>query len=302
MAVTYRRIESTDPRLARHIRHDDRSRAYAFDTSGLSIVSAKHTRRISVLDQGQLGSCTGNAGIGCLGTDPYYDVTPHALATWPRDPDPTVPPTYRPYSFDEPGAVSLYSDATRLDDYPGGYYAPDWTDTGSDGLSIAKALQAHQIISGYTHTFTLDDALKALGVTPVITGVNWYSNMFDPDADGRVYPTGTIAGGHEFVVDEIDATGQRVWFTNSWGESWGIGGRAYLTFADWGDLLSQQGDVTIFTPLTQPAPTPVPPTPTPGDPDAALAAVAHHWVAEHHIGDNHRMQVALKAWLAQKGL
>lgn len=251
--VHYERIPSTDPRLKRHIHHDSESRRYAFDTSGLSIVSAKHERRIPVLDQGDLGSCTGNAGIGCLGTDPFYT-------------DVQSEPTIR-YTFDEDGAVALYGDATKLDDYPGGYYAPGWQDTGSDGLSIAKALKNAGEISGYQHTFTLDDALKALGVTPVITGVNWYNDMFDPDPDGRVHPSGALAGGHEFVVDEIDAENQRVWFTNSWGESWGVGGRAYLTFTDWGKLLAKQGDVTIFVPLTQPAPTPTPdPTPTPPAP------------------------------------
>jgi hypothetical protein len=299
MAVITRRIESTDPRLRRHVRHDDRSRAYAFDTSGLSIVSAKHTRRIPVLDQGQLGSCTGNAGIGALGTDPYYGPITGMFGMTAAS-----PAFGQRYTLDEAGAVQLYSDATKADDYPG-QYPPD--DTGSDGLTIAKVLTKAGEISGYQHTFSSDDALKALGVTPAIVGINWFNNMFDPDQDGRVYPTGSIAGGHEFVADEIDATNQRVWFTNSWGDSWGVsrdgrGGRFYLTFADFGDLLGQQGDVTIFTPLTQPAPTPTPPAPTPGDPDAALAAVAHHWVAEHHIGDNHKMQVALKAWLQAKNL
>jgi hypothetical protein len=91
----------------------------------------------------------------------------------------------------------------RADDYPG-QYPPD--DTGCDGLTIAKVLTAAGEISGYQHTFSLDDALKALGVTPVITGVtSWYQDMFNPTADGRVHPTGGVAGGHEFVVDEIDA-------------------------------------------------------------------------------------------------
>jgi hypothetical protein len=341
MSVTYRRIESTDPRLKRHVRHDDRSRDYPFDTSGLTIVSAKHTRRIPVLDQGQLGSCTGNAGIGCLGTDPYYATLalPTLIKTsrssltmedaervkaayeqaartgrplvlsgeWQVTPGRTMP-----YSLDEAGAVQLYSDATKLDDYPGGYYAPDWSDTGSDGLSIAKALKNAGEIGGYQHTFSLDDALKALGVTPYITGTNWTSNMFDPDSDGRVYPTGSVEGGHEYVADEIDAANEQVWFTNSWGQ-WGVTrdgrpGRFYMTFADFGDLLGQQGDVTIFVPLTQPAPTPVPPTPTPApvvtDADRALAAALRHnnWVHHPHITGARRVAHAALPWLTEKGL
>ncbi|HTI26200.1 MAG TPA: hypothetical protein VL652_34745 [Kutzneria sp.] len=285
MTVHYERIPSTDPRLARHIRHDSQSRRYGFPTAGLSIVNAKHTRGIPVLDQGQLGSCTGNAGIGCLGTEPFYE---------------TYTPVSR-YPLTEAGAVQLYSDATSADDYPG-QYPPD--DTGSDGLTIAKMLKAAGEISGYQHTFSLGGALKALGQTPVIVGVAWHQDMFDPDPDGRLRITGPVVGGHEFVVDEVDADAGRVWLTNSWGAGWGIQGRAYLTFADFGALLADQGDVTIFTPLTQPAPqpTPAPVPPAPADPDAALAAVARPWVAEHHVGDNHRMATALRGWLATKGL
>jgi hypothetical protein len=263
VTVTIRRIPSTDPRLNRHVRHDDRSRAYAFDTSGLSIVSAKHTRRIPVLDQGQLGSCTGNAGIGCLGTDPFYATVPSRLQP--------LLVGQGAYPFTEEGAVQLYSDATAADDYPG-QWPP--TDTGSDGLTIAKVLKAHGQISGYQHTFSRDDALKALGVTPAIVGIPWTNDMFNPDADGRVHPTGSVAGGHEICADEIDAERQRVWFTNSWGEGWGLNGRFYLSFTDFGDLLAQQGDVTIFTPLTQPAPVPVPPAP-PSPTDALVKFLRH---------------------------
>lgn len=286
------RIPSASPLLGRHVHHDDESRRYAFDTSGLSIVSAKHQRRIPVLQQGDLGSCTGNAGIGALGTDPYYDT----LTKWQLG-------AGTGYTFDEEGAVRLYSDATRLDDYPGGYYAPEWQDTGSDGLSIAKALKAAGEISGYQHTFSLDDALKALTLYPVITGTVWTADMFRPDPDGRVHPTGALAGGHEFVADEIDAEQRRVWFTNSWGAGWGVDGRFYMTFADFGQLLADKGDVTIFTPLSQPAPTPTPPSPSPVDPaDATFAAVLRQWVHRPHLLGNAAMAKAGRKWMAEKGL
>jgi hypothetical protein len=282
------------PHLGRHVHHDSESRRYAFDTAGLSVVSAKHTRRIDVLDQGALGSCTGNAGIGCLGTDPYY-------ASLREDVGKQLGPPYTTgvYPLDENGAVQLYRDATHADDYPG-EYPP--TDTGSDGLTIAKVLKAAGEIAGYQWTFSLDDALKALGVTPFITGTVWYDRMFDPDPDGRVHPTGPVAGGHEYVADEIDAERERVWCTNSWGTGWGVGGRFYLTFTDYGSLLAQQGDVTIFTPLTEPAPTPSP-APVEHDPaDVAFADVLWPWVACRHTGRNRDTARAAKAWLTAKGL
>ena len=89
------KITSRDPRLKRNVYHDSRSRSFAFDTTGKTLSSVTHARFIPILNQGQLGSCTGNAGIGALGTDPLYK---------------TIAPGSR-YSLDEPGAVKLYSDA-----------------------------------------------------------------------------------------------------------------------------------------------------------------------------------------------
>jgi len=272
--IRSRIIPSTDPRLGRHVLHDSESRRYAFDTSGLSVQSVVHTRHIPILDQGQVGSCTGNAGIGDMGTDPFSPTGGYAL--------------------NESGAVKLYSDAENIDG--DGPYPPN--DNGSTGLSIAKALKNAGMISGYQHTFSLEDALKAASATPWIAGYNWYEGMFSPEPDGRVRLTGSLAGGHETLCREIDAPNQRVWMDNSWGEGWGVAGRFYITFADFGTLLSRQGDVTILLPLSAPAPIP---TPTPGDPDATLAAVGKPWAAKRHWGGNKVMATATNVWLAQKG-
>lgn len=279
------KIQSLDPRLKRHINHDSRSRRYAFNTAGIKLTSVKHTRTIPVLDQGNLGSCTGNAGVGCLGTEPF--ASSGRVGT---------------YSLDEAGAVSLYAAATVADDYPG-TYPPE--DTGSDGLSIAKVLTAAGEISGYQWTFSLDDALKALVVTPFITGTYWYDGMFDPDPFGRVHPTGSVAGGHEYVADELDVENQRIWFTNSWGTSWGEAGRFWMTWDDYGTLLSQQGDVTIFTPADKPAPIPTPPpAPTPViDPaDLALYQAVVDWSKKPGLcGPTSKAKKAVRDWITAKG-
>jgi hypothetical protein len=271
--------------LGRKVNHDPRSLAYRFDTTGITVQSVKHTRRIPVLDQGNLGSCTGNAGIGALGTEPIY-------GTFPTTP------------LDEAAAINLYSAATVIDGSPGSY-PPD--DTGSDGLSIAKVLKSRGLISGYTHTFTLDDALKALQVTPVIVGVNWYNNMFSPAADGTVtIPNGdAVAGGHEFVLDEVDVARQAVGATNSWGTGWGVDGRFYIPFSVLSRLLSEQGDVVAFVPVTQPAPTPVPPTPIPvPDPsaDQSFWDAIKDWACGKHRGANKKAADQAKAWATAKDL
>jgi hypothetical protein len=268
-----------DLRLGRHVHHDSESRRYAYPTAGLTIAAVKHDRHVPVFDQGQLGSCTGNAAVGCMATGPFV-----GTVTNPK------------YPLTEDGAVAVYSAATRIDSAPG-EYPP--VDTGSDGLSVAKVLKAAGEIAGYQHTFSLDDALKALQTVPLITGVDWYEDMFNPSSDGLLSVTGQFAGGHEIVVDEYDPARGWVGFTNSWGSSWGVGGRFYLQAEDWGTLLGRDGDVTVFVPATQPAPQP---TPTPADADHRLAKAARPWVNQRHVGGNKVMANNLKTWLLDKGL
>lgn len=239
----------TDVRLGRHVQHDSRSLAYLVKAKDVATLkSVRHTRYIPVLNQGNLGSCTGNAGTGNLGTGVFFMDEGKSVLS-PSDAE-----------ADEKYAVGLYSDATKLDTYRG-EYPP--SDTGSDGLSIAKALQNRGLINGYTHATDLASFLTALSESPVIAGVEWLDGMFNPDADGRIKLEGAVAGGHEIVFDELDVENKRVWFTNSWGADWGVEGRAYLTWEDAETLLSRGGDVTKFTPVTVPAPTPTPTPPSP---------------------------------------
>jgi hypothetical protein len=222
----------TDPRLGRHVDHDPRSRAFAApEPADLAVlVSVRHQRHIPVLDQGQVGSCTANAAVGALGTSPLWEAH-HTLGM-----------SGRSEYADEKLAVALYS-AEQIALY-GQPYPP--SDQGGSGLAIAKVLKARGDISGYKHAFSLNACLAALAKQPVIIGIEWLTGMFHPGADGRLFLTGTVAGGHEIVLDELDVENKRVWLTNSWGASWGVQGRAYLTWDDLGALLAQQGDCTVF--------------------------------------------------------
>lgn len=283
-----RRLEATDPRLGRHVNHDPRSRAYAVAPTATTLSAVRHSAFIDVLDQGQLGSCTGNAGVGAAYRAPFAKLA----QVWPL------------YQPDEDGAVALYSAATKADAYAG-TYPP--TDTGSDGLSVAKALKAAGIISGYLHAFTLQSALLQLMATPLITGITWYNSMFSPGSDGLLTfdETTGVAGGHELCVDEyVPATvghGALVGGPNSWGTSWGDGGRWYLNVNDWGDLLADDGDVTAFVPATQPAPTPTP-APDVDAADHALWSATQHWTSLAHVGTNATAAHAVKTWAKAKGL
>src|ERR1700741_5236837 len=255
MGIYYRSIpetasETNGGRLGRHVKHDSRSLDYKFDGSGIATTSIRHTRYIPVLDQGDLGSCTGNAATGNLGTGSFFATIPSTL------------------TLDETEAVKLYSAATALDSYQG-TYPPN--DTGSDSLSVAKAAQQAGLISGYQHITSLNDAIAALQLGPIITGVNWYSSFDNPTKSGKVSITKSayVRGGDEFVLDEVDTVNKVIGATNSWGDSWGLKGRIYFSFADYERLLAEQGDATVFVKLATPKPTP---TPTPGvDPDILKA-------------------------------
>jgi hypothetical protein len=278
-------------RLGRHIRQDSRSAAYPYRARAGVVISAQlWARRIPILNQGDLGSCTGNALTGALGTDPDYGDLP---AGHPE--------------LNEAEAVKLYSAATQLDGYPGSYPP---SDTGSDGISVCKAAQQAGLISGYTHCTDLATMEAALMSGPVIVGVSWYDSFDDPDSSGYVAISkgAQVRGGHEFLVRGIDPETERFRADNSWGTGWGDQGSFQFSYATMSQLLAEQGDCTVPVPIAQPAPVPVP---TPDQPTPADIAFAHvmtgtghgtPWIAEHHIGGNGRVAAAAKVWLAEKGL
>lgn len=212
------------PALGRLVEHDPRSRSFmaALAPAQRSVLWGHHA---PVLDQGSLGSCTGNAMAQLLNTD-LFNTSRGKVKTG---------------YLTEDDAVKLYHNATILDGYPG-TYPPD--DTGSSGLGVAKAAKLEGFITAYKHAFGLSHFLSALQLQPVIVGTDWTNGMFKPNKKGFVKPTGSIAGGHEYLALGVDYSAQVITFLNSWSSSWGLGGRFFMTFTDFGKLLGSQGDVT----------------------------------------------------------
>lgn len=275
--------------LGRHVNHDSRSRHFAarWDAELPSVGVYNHARNIPVLDQGSLGSCTGNAAVGLLGTSPLYDVLPSDVRS----------------KLNEPEAVLIYSAATKIDNASGSYPP---TDTGSDGLSVAKIVKGFGWTTGYVHLFTLHDLLGLLQVLPIMVGVNWYEGFDNPDPNGHVSISGQVRGGHEFVLDGVDFGAQLVRACNSWGDGWGDHGHFTFSFADLQQLLNEYGDATALQPLTvpppAPTPTPIPPSPTPTPdltPNEILWEDVRDWVVNHkHSGAPKVVATALRSWAA----
>lgn len=194
--------------------------------------------------------------------------------------------------LDETYAITLYEDATAIDDFPG-TYPP--TDTGSSGLAVAKVLKKRGVIVGYTHGFSTAALASALQSGPCMVGLAWFNSMFEPHSDGGVPmdQASGEAGGHELCFDALDVIDggdhDRYWFTNSWGTSWGAHGRGYLTGRDMAAQLSRalQADVVVPVIGAPPPPAPVP-TPTAAERTLYQAAQA--------------LSGAVRAWADQVGL
>jgi Papain family cysteine protease len=211
-------------RLGRNQWLDARSLAYMVENDVRTMSSRlqdQHWERcIPILDQGHLGSCTGNAGTGALGTQPFLDAG--GGAALPSLEDPAALESF---------AVALYGDATRADGYPG-VYPPE--DTGSSGLAVCKVLKARGVISGYRWARSAYGLLNLLQHGPVLQGMPWYRAFFEPDADGYIdsaadWQASGVAGGHEVEVvgvelDTEDAFSSTLLYANSWGTSWGADG------------------------------------------------------------------------------
>lgn len=217
---TIRKIESHDPRLARHVRHDPRSRNYPVQPKKLGqLTSVRHHRSVGIYDQGSVGSCTANAACGAVSTAPFG----HHI---------------RSQSY----IRGYYHQETLTQG--GDVYPP--ADPGSDGLTAAQVAKQRGWITSYQHAFSLEAALTAVEQGGAIFGMEWLTGCDTPDSNGIIKYRGTVRGGHEIEADELDIERQLVGFCNSWSSQWGLGGRFYMTWTDLQRALGNQGDCTLF--------------------------------------------------------
>jgi hypothetical protein len=276
-------------RLGRHFRYDSRSAAYPYQRTAPGLVSVLHKRNISILDQGQVGSCTGNGQVGVMGCDPLFAAMPAGV------------------TLNETEALKIYSAAETIDG--DGPYPPN--DNGSSGPSAAQAAKNAGLIGGYTHILSLADLLDALQTRAVSIGINWYSSFDSPPSSGllSISSGAYVRGGHEPMLRGVDVVAQTLFGDNSWGTSWGAGGSFTIGYATMERLLSEQGDGTVSLPLSAP-PVPVP-VPVPGDPDALLwnGGTGQHlpgglkaWAEGGRTrSDLHQLQADARAWALAHG-
>lgn len=228
------KYKPTDPRLGRHVEHDNRSWNHQFMGKGQRPLrkTTHWTSKAKPLDQGDVGACTGNAITQWLNTDFAGQVQIDKN---------------KGEAFDEQDALDIYAKATALDSIPG-TYPPD--DTGSSGNAAAKAAASFGYIKSYSWLFSYTSTQAAIEKSPLIVGTLWTNDMFTP-VNGLVkvgdLVDSNIAGGHEYLMSGIDYEEEVFEFRNSWGEYDGSkpGGYFAITFRDFVKLLAASGDVTV---------------------------------------------------------
>ena len=234
-------------------------------------VDLSTVHNVPVVDQGQLGSCTGNGIASALG---YLQLIEGESLDYPsrlfiyynerviegsvnddagaeiRDGIKTVvsqgyaPETEWPYDiskFTVKPPANVYADAQKD-------LVTLYQKVNIDTNSMMSALA-----SGY----------------PIIVGFTVYDSFFN-GANGDIpmpnLNTESVQGGHAVIVVGYDQTTKKFKFQNSWGTSWGNNGFGTLPFAYLGNasLGSDYWIVTGDQSQGPPVPTPTPdPTPTP---------------------------------------
>jgi hypothetical protein len=119
---------------------------------------------------------------------------------------------------------------------------PD-AETGSNIRSAAKVLKTIGRINTYAFASNIT-IIKywLLNKGPMIAGTIWTADMFTPDKDNIIHPTGEVAGGHAYLLNEWTKDGY-IGIQNSWNGYWGIKGKAYIHYQDFEKLLRQYGEV-----------------------------------------------------------
>jgi hypothetical protein len=248
-------------RLGRNWRVDSRSAAFPYRPRAAAVASVTWDRHLGILDQGQVGSCTGEMMCGACACDPLFAGLPPALAQ----------------ALGQPLALKFYSEAETIDGH--GVYPPN--DYGSSGGSVCQSAKTDGYISGYAWASSAATAADALQHGPVGFGTYWYSSFDAPPASGivKITTTAKVRGGHEYLCRQYDQAAGVFWCDNSWGTSWGKAGRFGLAGETVDTLLSRQGDCVVPTPLAAPAPVPVPTPPAADAADLALNAAIAAWQA-----------------------
>lgn len=155
---------------------------------------------------------------------------------------------------------NIYDGAQQLDEIP-----DDEPYEGTTVRGAMKYLKSLGYLTKYQWALDADTVARWMlsGRGPVVVGTTWYSDMFSPSdyftsvKDGAarhkfVRATGSAVGGHAYLLDGVDTkmkcpdkTRGAFRICNSWGKSWGDGGKVFVSIADMDKLIKDWGEAAM---------------------------------------------------------
>jgi hypothetical protein len=136
--------------------------------------------------------------------------------------------------------TTIYKEAQKVDQWPGENYA------GTSVRGGAKYLNTTRKIGNYYWGYDVQTLINTLlQIGPVVVGTNWYRNMFYPNSNGVISIGGSLAGGHAYVINGVDTVNRLFRIKNSWGQSWGKSGHAFISFTDMTRLINERGEICL---------------------------------------------------------
>lgn len=119
---------------------------------------------------------------------------------------------------------------------------------GTSIRSVAKVMRQIGMINSYAFAHSIEEILYWLIYKgPMVVGTAWTYDMFMPDSNNIVHPTGTIEGGHCYVINKKTVGSPKnslLRIQNSWNGFWGNeSGQAYISVPDFVSLFNDGGEV-----------------------------------------------------------
>jgi hypothetical protein len=180
------------------------------------------------LNQGDTGTCVGHGWKHWLMTAPIIQSD----------------------AADPPAAMEIYDACTQVDEFPENDHDTE-RQMGTSVRAGAKVLQTQGFLTEYRwcwNASTSADWLAGMDADgrfvggPLVIGVNFYSGMFQIDAEGFMRVSGTLAGGHCMCLIGWNEKRGFAYGLNSWGHEWGRNGRFYMAGEDLERLLHEGGE------------------------------------------------------------